>query len=122
MTKISHISWGDYDKGFYGIIGAPGPGKYQNSKKKNPNKDKINEILSIKPGFNSSDTRQCLKKGNKAQSPGPGSYIDINGNHFIANQKMNKYHSEKGFGNKPHSANSSTHFGSKSMRFSGGFF
>ena len=41
---------------------------------------------------------------------------------FIANDNIFKYSSEKVLGNKPHSANSSTHFGSKSIRFSGGFF
>lgn len=40
------------------IISVPGPGKYQNNKKKDPNKDKINEMQTIKPGFNSTDTRQ----------------------------------------------------------------
>ena len=92
-----------------------------NKIKREINKDKFSEIQSAKPGFASTGDRDCLKRNGKVQSPGPGHYIDINSTHFIANQNIQKYNSERGIGNKPHTANS-THFGSKSMRFNGGFF
>lgn len=62
-----------------------------------------------------------MKKTGKAQSPGPGQYIDINGSMFISSAGMAKYNSERGLGGKPGTANI-THFGSKSLRFERGMF
>lgn len=62
-----------------------------------------------------------MKKGSKAQSPGPGQYIDMANPMFIANTGMSKYHSERGIGGKPQTANT-VHFGSKSLRFERGAF
>ena len=62
-----------------------------------------------------------MKKSTKVQSPGPGQYIEMNNSMFIANAGMAKYNSERGIGNKPHTANT-THFLTKSSRFERGMF
>lgn len=100
---------------------GPGPGNYHNTKKKVFNKNKFSDTESAKPGFHSTGTRECLKQHNKAQSPGPGQYIDMASTHFMANNNSSKYNSERGLGSKASTAGS-THFGSKSMRFAGGMF
>jgi hypothetical protein len=71
------------------IVNVPGPGKYQ-TVKKNKHKDNFDEVQSKKPGFSSSNDRECLKKHGKLQSPGPGQYIDINSPHFIAAHNIQK--------------------------------
>lgn len=103
------------------IVEVPGPGKYQNDKKRDPQKDKYNEIQSAKPAFHSTDTRDCLRRSGKASSPGPGQYIDLNSSHFLSNQNIQRYSSERGMGGK-YASGKMSHFTTKSMRFTGGFF
>jgi len=103
------------------ITQGPGPWKYQGEKKKEFKPEKQSDSQSVKIGFKSTDTRDWLKNSSKAQSPGPGQYIDINSAFFIASAGLAKYSSERGLGNKPFSANP-THFGSKSLRFERGMF
>jgi hypothetical protein len=102
------------------LVEGPGPDKYHGGKAKK-NADKFSDVKSERPGFHSTETRGCMKASGKAQSPGPGQYIDLSNSMFISNAGMAKYNSERGLGNKPHTVNQ-THFGSKSLRFERGMF
>lgn len=102
------------------IIDGPAPDKYQKQKGSKA-ADKFNDVKSEKPAFHSTESRSCMKRASKVQSPGPGQYIEMSNHMFIANAGMAKYSSERGIGNKPHTVNQ-THFGSKSLRFERGMF
>lgn len=102
------------------ISESVGPAKYHNLKKKGAQSEK-NESHHDKVGFHSSDARYWLKKNSKAGAPGPGQYIDMSSTHFLANKNSQKYNSE----HLPSSKNpggKTSHFTSKSIRFTGGFF
>jgi hypothetical protein len=92
-----------------------GPGKYQKKKKKN----RPSGSAAIKHAFDSSEIRDCMKKGSKIHSPGPGHYIDLSSGHFIGNKTIG-FPFEQGRAKSPKGR--TNHFSTKSTRFTGGFF
>jgi hypothetical protein len=97
----------------------PGPGKYDLEKKKNDIKAKILQEDTVHIPFNISCERDCNKKANKIQVPGPGSYIDINNPQFSSVTKpLLKFSSDRTFA-EAHGIKLGA-FGSNKDRFTGG--
>jgi hypothetical protein len=71
--------------------------------------------------FLQSGERECMKKYSKANSPGPGQYIDINNpHHSSVCRTLLKFSSDRGFA-EAHGIKIGP-FGSNSKRFTGGYF